>query len=120
MYITALIRISDVKKIEPIMLYEGINAKVSRRSIAYAIAVVVKSRSSSCEFTISVHAVHAGVGRNACNIVVSAETPPNHHQSIAVVPLMPTRVMATQAESSLILGIFVTVSYLFRISVSNK
>ena len=35
MYMTALIRSSDVKKIEPIMVYEGIN-------------------------TISVHAVHAG------------------------------------------------------------
>ena len=34
------------------------------------------------------------------------------------VPLMPTRVVATQAASSLIPRIFVTVSYLFRISVS--
>ena len=46
MYMTALIRPSDVK-IEPIMFYEGINAKVFRRSIAFAIAVVVTSRSSS-------------------------------------------------------------------------
>ena len=44
MYMTALIRSSDVKKIEPIMVYEGIN-------------------------TISVHAVHAGTERNVCNIV---------------------------------------------------
>ena len=75
MYMTALICPSDVKKIEPIMFYEGINAKVFRRSIAFAIAIVVTSRSSSLEYTISVHAVHAGAERNVCNIVVSAETP---------------------------------------------
>ena len=57
------------------MFYEGINAKVFRRSIAFAIAVVVTSRSSSFEYTISVHAVHAGVERNACTIVVSTDTP---------------------------------------------
>ena len=54
------------------MFYEGINAKVFRRSIAFAIAVVVTSRSSSLEYTIS---VHAGAERNVCNIVVSTETP---------------------------------------------
>ena len=53
------------------MFYEGINAKVFRRSIAFAIAVVVTSRSSSIEYTMSVHAVHAGAERNVCNIVVS-------------------------------------------------
>ena len=53
------------------MFYEGINAKVFRRSIAFAIAVDVTSRSSSFEYTISVHAVHAGPERNVCNIVVS-------------------------------------------------
>ena len=53
------------------MFYEGINAKVFRRSIAFAIPVVVTSRSSSFEYTISVHAEHAGVERNVCNIVVS-------------------------------------------------
>ena len=63
--------------------YEGINAKVFRRSIAFAIAVVVTSRSSSFEYTISVHAVHAGAERNVCNIVVSTETPPNFHQFIS-------------------------------------
>ena len=57
------------------MFYEGINAKVFRRSIAFAIAVVVTSRSSSFEYTMSVHAVHAGAERNVCNIVVSTETP---------------------------------------------
>ena len=57
------------------MFYYGINAKVFRRSIAFAIAVVVTSRSSSFEYTMSVHAVHAGAERNACNIVVSTETP---------------------------------------------
>ena len=57
------------------MFYEGINAKVFRRSIAFAIAVVVTSRSSSFEYTMSVHAVHAGVERNVCNIVVSTEIP---------------------------------------------
>ena len=65
------------------MFYEGINAKVFRRSIAFSIAVVVTSRSSSFENTISVHAVHAGAERNVCNIVVSTETPPNLHQSIS-------------------------------------
>ena len=43
----ALIRSSDVKKMEPIMFYEGINTKVFRRSITFAIAVVITSRSSS-------------------------------------------------------------------------
>ena len=33
------------------------------------------SRSSSSEYTISVHAVQAGTERNVCNIVVSTETP---------------------------------------------
>ena len=56
MYMTALIRALGVKKIELIMFYEGINAKVFRRSIALAITVVVTSRSSSLEYTISVHA----------------------------------------------------------------
>ena len=32
--------------------------------------VDVTSRSSSFEYTISVHAVHAGAERNVCNIVV--------------------------------------------------
>ena len=63
------------------MFYEGINAKVFRRSIAFSIAVVVTPRSSSFEYTISLHAVHAGAERNVCNIVVSTETPPNFHQS---------------------------------------
>ena len=62
-------------KIEPIMSNEGINAKVFRRSIAFAIAVVVTSRSSSFEYTIPVHAVHAGAENNVCNIVVSTEAP---------------------------------------------
>ena len=53
------------------MFYEGINTKVFRRSIAFAIALVVTSRSSSLEYTMSVHAVHASAERNVCNIVVS-------------------------------------------------
>ena len=64
------------------MFYEGINAKVFRRSIAFVIAVVVTSHSSSFEYTISVHAVHTGAERNVCNIVVCTETPTNFHQSI--------------------------------------
>ena len=79
---TALIRPSDVK-IEPIMFYEGINAKVFRCSIAFDIAVVVTSRSSSFEYTISVNAVNADAERNECYIVVSTETLPNFHQSIS-------------------------------------
>ena len=50
------------------MFYEGINAKVFRRTIAFAIAVVVTSRSSSLDYTISVHAC---AERNVCKIVVS-------------------------------------------------
>ena len=65
------------------MFCEGINAKVFRRSIAFAIAVVVTSRSSSFKYTISVHAVHAGAERNVCNIVVTTETPQNFHRSIS-------------------------------------
>ena len=53
------------------MFYEGINTKVFRRSIALAITLVVASCSSSFEYTISVHAVHAGAERNVCNTVVS-------------------------------------------------
>ena len=53
MYMTALIRSSDFKKIEPIMFYEGINTKVFRRSIDFAIALVVTSRSSSFVYTIN-------------------------------------------------------------------
>ena len=53
---------------EPIMFYEGINTKVFRRSMAFAIALVVMSRSSSFKFTMSVHAVHAAAERNVCNI----------------------------------------------------
>ena len=59
------------------MFYEGINAKVFRRSIVFTIVVVETSYSSSVEYTISVHAVHAGAERNVCNIVVSTETPKN-------------------------------------------
>ena len=68
---TAFIRSLDVKKIEPIMFHEGINTKVFMRNIAFAIALVVTTHSSSFENTISVHEVHAGVERKVCNIVVS-------------------------------------------------
>ena len=37
-------------------------------------AAGVTSRSSSFEYTMLVHAVHAGSERNVCNIVVSIET----------------------------------------------
>ena len=57
------------------MFYERINVKVFRRSIAFAIEVVVTSRSSSLEYTMAVHAVDAGVEKNVCNIIVSTETP---------------------------------------------
>ena len=49
------------KKPVPIMFYEGINAKVCRSSIAFAIVVLVTSHSSSFEYTMS---VHAGAERN--------------------------------------------------------
>ena len=48
------------------------DAKVFRRSSAFA--VVVTSRSSSFEYTMLVHAEHAGAERNVCIIVVSTET----------------------------------------------
>ena len=54
------------------MFYEGIDTKVFRRSIFFAIAVIVTSRSSSFEYTIL---VHAGAERNVRNIEVSTETP---------------------------------------------
>ena len=57
------------------MFYEGINAKVFSCSIAFAITVVVTPRSSSFEYTMSLHAVHAVGERNVCYIVVSTETP---------------------------------------------
>ena len=53
------------------MFYEGINTKVFRRIIAFAITLVVTSRSSSFKYTMSVHAVHASAERSVCNIVVS-------------------------------------------------
>ena len=56
------------------MFYDGINAKVFRRSIAF-VAIVVTSRSSSFEYTMSAHAAHTGAERNVCNIVVSTEPP---------------------------------------------
>ena len=54
------------------MFYEGINTKVFRLIIAFAIALVVMSRSSSFEYTMS---MHAGAERNVCYIVVSTELP---------------------------------------------
>ena len=55
MYMTALIRPWAVKKIDQIMFSDGINAKVFWRSIAFAIAIVVTSRSGAFEYTMSVH-----------------------------------------------------------------
>ena len=71
MYITAPIRTSDEKKSNG-LFYDGINAKVFRRSIPFAILVVVTSRSSSLEYIMS---VHAGTEKNVCKIVESNETP---------------------------------------------
>ena len=51
------------------MFYDGINAKVFRRSIA----VVVTLRASAFKYTMSVHAMHAGAEGNVCNIIVSTE-----------------------------------------------
>ena len=71
MYITALIRPSHVKKSNRSCCIRNY-AKVFRRSRAFA--VVVTSRSSSFEYTMLVHAVHAGSERKVYNIVVSTET----------------------------------------------
>ena len=70
LYITALIRPSHVKKSNRSCSIRNY-AKDYRRGRAFAI--VVTSRSSSFEYTMLVHAVHAG-SRNVCNIVVSTET----------------------------------------------
>ena len=67
------------------MFYEGINTKVFRRSIAFAITLVVMSRSSSFEYTMSVHAVHSGGERSVCNFVVLRD--------FAIVPLMVGRLV---------------------------
>ena len=79
MYITALILPSDVKNRTDHALWRN-GAKVFRRNSACAIAVVVTSRSSSLEYTMSVHAVHASAERTVCNIYWNT---PNHHQSIS-------------------------------------
>ena len=71
MYITALIRPSHVKKSNRSCSIRNY-AKVFRRSRAFT--VVLSSRSSSFQYTMLVHAVHAGSERNVCNIVVSTET----------------------------------------------
>ena len=71
MYITALIRPSHVKKSNRSCSIRNY-AKVFRRSRAFT--VVVTSRSSSFEYTMLIHAVHAGSERNVCNIVVSTKT----------------------------------------------
>ena len=71
MYITALIRASQVKKSNRSCSIRNY-AKVFRRCRAFP--VVVMSRSSSFEYTMLVHAVHAGSERNVCNIVVSTES----------------------------------------------
>ena len=71
MYITALIGPSHVKQSNRSCSIRNY-AKVFRRSRAFA--VVVTSRSCSFEYTMLVHAVHAGSERNVCNIVVSTET----------------------------------------------
>ena len=60
MYITALIRPSHIKKSSRSCSIRNY-AKVFRRSRAFA--VVVTSRSSSFEYTMLVHAVHAGSER---------------------------------------------------------
>ena len=70
-HITALIRPSHVKKSNRSCSIRNY-AKVFRRSRTFA--VVVTSRSSSFEYTMLVHAVHAGSESNLCNIVVSTET----------------------------------------------
>ena len=58
------------KKIEPILFYEGMNANVFRRSIAFV--VVVMPHSGSFEYTIS---VHAGVERNVIYCSIYQDTP---------------------------------------------
>ena len=82
MYITAIIRPLDVRKSNRSCSMKE-RCQSFRRSSAFVIAVVVTSRSSSFEYTMSVHAVHAGAERKVYYIVVSTETPPNHHQSIS-------------------------------------
>ena len=74
------------------MFYEGINIKVFRRTNAFAITVVVTSHSSSFDYTISVHAVHAGAEKY-CSIYWN---PPNFHQSISsATPRLQTSTLTT-------------------------
>ena len=86
------------------MFYEGINGKVFRRSIAFVIAIVVTSRSSSFESTMSVHAVHAGVEGNVCNIVVSTETrqtTTNPSQMLLPITPAPLQVLTSKTPQPL-------------------
>ena len=83
------------------LCYGGINAKVFRSSIAFAIAVVVRSCFSSFEYIISLHTVHAGAERNVCNSVVSTETPQNFHQSISnAAPCVQTSTLTSAPPKS--------------------
>ena len=70
MYIKALILPSDIKNRTDNVLWRNY-AKDFRRNSAFAIVVAVTSRSSSLEYTMS---VHAGAERNVCNTVVSTNT----------------------------------------------
>ena len=72
MYITVVIRPSEVKKNWTDHVLWRNDANIFRRGGSFAIALVVTSRSSSLEDTMS---VHAGAERNVCIIKVSAETP---------------------------------------------
>ena len=81
-YIAALYSSFGLKKRTYNVLWRN-DAKNFRRNSALAIAVVVMSRSSTFEYTMSIHAVHAGTERKFvlyCSIYWNT---PNHHQSIS-------------------------------------
>ena len=68
MYMTTLIRPSDVTKSNRSC---SMKEKMAKFSAQYRLL----HRASSFEYTMSVHAVHAGAERKVCYIVVYTETP---------------------------------------------
>ena len=74
-YIAALYSPFGLKKPNRSCSMKKNDAKNFRRNSALAISVVLTPRSSSFEYTMSIHAVHVGAERNMCYIVVSTETP---------------------------------------------
>ena len=99
MYITAVIRPSDVKNRTGYVLWRN-DAKVFRRNSTLAITLVVTSRSSSFEYTMSVHTCSACSRGEKCVLYCSIYwNTPNHHQSISnAAPRVQTYPRPTQSS----------------------